>query len=147
MQEYYKVDLSKYSNIEASFSVNEDNTIILAKFSGLYKKGSLGNGDGTFMFSTLVSYYFMVEPITIILDLEDLEYEWGNRIIKAINFFSEIGRDDDERAKAIVIILSAKNETAIKQIEPLFNRGGRMYCHSLEEADSMSLEVVREYLS
>jgi len=146
MKNYQNIDLNKYSSIKHTFSVNEDNTVMVVKFSGLYRKGSLGNGDGIFMFSLLATHYYIFESITIILDLQDLDYEWGNTIFKSLNFFDEIGRDNDEKDKTVIIIPSAQNEMTIKEIESHLSNGRRIYCTSLEDAEARALKIVTEYL-
>ena len=60
-------------------------------FVGRYGNGSLGNGDGRFMVAMAHAALNAWWPLGLILDLRELQYEFGNTILDAIN----AGRDDD----------------------------------------------------
>jgi hypothetical protein len=144
---FNQVDISKYSQIVSAFSLSDDATILVAKFSGLYTKGSMGNSDGVFMYSMLASYYFAFEPITIILDLSQLDYQWGNTIYTSINFFDGVGRDESEKQKKMIVLLSDKNVNAIMELDKsLIGKGQRVFCNSLLEAVDIAEKEVKSYL-
>lgn len=144
--ELFKVDLTKFSNIICESSVSDDCAILYVKASGSYGVGSLGNPDGLYLVSHLAAHYFVYEPICIILDLRDLEYTWGNTIYRALNFFDEIGRDEDEKDKLNIIITSSKNQEAINGILERVVVGKRFLCTSYEDALNVAIKNVEEYL-
>src|SRR5687768_5273505 len=109
-----QVDLSKYSALQASVFLTLDNTVIVAKFQGVYRHGSEGNGDGLFMAATIAAYVAIWNPLGLILDLRELQYEWGNTILKSVNFFSEYGRDPEEQAKRIIIVTTGATRAALQ---------------------------------
>lgn len=119
------VTLSEYSQLSSSFSSCDDGALLLAQFSGSYKIGSLGNGDGMFMFSMLAAHYLLFESICIVLDLRKLEYSWGNTISKSINFFSEIGRDAEEREKRVIILATGETLKSLLTLDERFDSGNR----------------------
>ena len=78
-----------------------------------------------------MSYYFLFEPIAVIIDLQELQYEWGNTILKTLNLFSEIGRDEYEKRKHTFIITSDKNDIAINSL--------------LKKLDNKHIQVCKKY--
>ncbi len=104
--------------IKSSISVDSERTYLYAKFEGEYPVGSLGNGEGMFIFSKISAAYFLFDTIVnIIVDLSDLEYKKGNTLLKAINFFEEIGRDLEEKDKKVIVISSSSNYESIKSLK------------------------------
>lgn len=146
MKELHKINIDNYSKLEASFSTNDEGTILYAKYSGEYAHGSSGNGDGIFMFAKLASYYSAVSPITIILDLRELQYQWGNTIFSTLLFFEEIGRDAEERSKKLFIIYSEKNKEALGVKQEIPTKGNTIYTDSYDDAWDRATEEVKRYL-
>lgn len=141
-----KINLDKSSNINCDFEITEDNTILYVKVSGDYRSGSEGNSDGLYLFSLIVANYFMYEPICIILDLRNIKYNWGNTILKSLNFFNEIGRDEDEKNKLIIIIHSSENLIALTELLKMVANSNRIMCKNYDEALSAAIRNVEEYL-
>jgi hypothetical protein len=141
-----KIDLEKFKSIHCDFAITNDNAILYINVSGNYKTGSEGNSDGLYLFSLITSYYFVYEPICIILDLRNLKYIWGNTILKSLNFFNEIGRDDEEREKLIINILSAENQNSLENVLKTTSDGNRFLCRNYDEAISTAIKNVEEYL-
>lgn len=144
--ELNKIDLKQSSNITCDATIAEDNTILCVNVFGEYRSGSKGNPDGLYLFSFLVAYYFVFEPIAIILDLSRLEYTWGNTILKSLNFFTEIGRDTDEKNKSIIIIHSPNNRQAIYDVLKFTIESNRILCKDYDEALGVAIKKVDEYL-
>ncbi len=142
-----RIDLEKFKSILCDFAISEDNTILYVKSSGNYKHGSEGNSDGLYLFSLLAAYYFVYEPICIILDLTNLKYTWGNTILKSLNFFNEVGRDKEEKRKMVIIIHSSENQSAITDLLKMTSEGNRFLCESFDEAISQAVKNVGEYWS
>lgn len=141
-----KIELKNYSQLNCDFSIAEDNSILYAKISGTYRKGTEGNPDGLYMYSLLAAHYFISEPICLILDLTNLDYSWGNTIVKSLNFFYEVGREEDERDKTIIIIPSEKNGDSIKALLEMINGGNRVLCRDDEEAFKIAVKRIEAYL-
>jgi len=141
-----RVDLRQFSGIICDFTITEDNTILFVKALGKYRSGSDGNCDGLYLFSVLVAYYFVYEPISMILDVRDLEYSWGNTILKSLNFFNEVARDNDEKNKVIIIIHSDENQQAITGVLKMLKDGKQILCKDPDEAFGIAIEKVQKYL-
>jgi hypothetical protein len=139
------VDLSMYSSLLASFFMNDDGTLLLARYSGVYGKGSAGNGDGAFMFSTLAAYYYLSEPPCIILDLSCLQYEWGNTISKTINFYGEVSRDESEQVRKVIVIAKGRTLAALEGLNRCLNVSTAIFVETEEQAIDLAVIEVEKY--
>ena len=142
---FIEVNLENVSNLKCTFSISENFSVLYLKVVGKYGYGSRGNGDGIYLFTQLAAYFYAYDPITIIVDLREMEYEWGDLLSKTILFFKYIGRDEYELEQVVNIVVSEHNEDAIKGILQFFGRDTLCF-HSLEEAKENALKVVRAYL-
>jgi len=145
--EYLKPISLPASHLSCSFAIDPEGTVVFATFSGFYGNGSAGNGDGLYMFSMLAAHYLIFESICVVLDLRGLEYHWGNTILKTINFFHELGRDSDEKAKRVIIVTSEKNREALESLEKSVTGGNRTYCESFDDALVMARKEIQAYLA
>lgn len=124
-----------YSKIKSRIYLDKDQKILFGKFSGIYRPGSKGNDDGLFIFSKICSVYFLFETLSaLVIDLTDLEYTWGNTILKSLNFFNEIGRDDTEKEKRVIIVTSESNFDAIDSLIKNIHKENIIVEHSSDEA-------------
>jgi hypothetical protein len=120
---------------------------MLARFEGNYRHGSQGNGDGLFMAATLAAHFAVLEPFCIVLDLRELNYEWGNTILKAINFFFEYGRDESEVKRPVIVVATGTTRQAINELERLVNSGRRIHCETLSDALAFAEREAEVYLA
>lgn len=141
-----KVELKGYNNINCEVFINDDGSIMVADISGNYRHGSEGNPDGMYLYSVIVSHYFVLEPVSVILDIRRLDYQWGNTLLKSLNFFLETGRDDEERARIIIIVASVENKTAVSELLNMAKEGNRILCDTYEEAVNLAKAHVQEFL-
>jgi hypothetical protein len=141
----HKINLNNYSSIECNVSVNDNGTIMVANIFGNYGRGSEGNPDGLYIYSVVAAHYLVLEPISIILDIRHLNYSWGNTLLKALNFFFEIGRDDDERNKIVIIVTSEENRKAIIELLEMVNAGNRVLCDDYEKAFEIANSHVENF--
>lgn len=144
MKGFSDISLSPSANISVAFKVNEEGTILWAAYKGIYGHGSSGNADAEIMFRELAAAYFTINPITIVLDLRELEYTWGNTILKVINFFNEVGRGDEENEKKVIYLLSEKNSEGILGL--VGNDRSKLICKMPEQAVDLANSFVKQYL-
>jgi len=112
-----EIYINDMSSIKSNLYLDKDKKLLLGRFIGDYKKGSKGNLDGLFIFSKIASIYFLYDLISVLVfDLRELNYSWGNTLLKSLNFFNEIGRDKEEKEKKIVVVLSQQNKDSIKDL-------------------------------
>ena len=54
--------------------------ILVVKYSGKYGFGSSGNSDAKFMYAKGCFGLAAIEPLGVLIDLSELEYEWGDML-------------------------------------------------------------------
>lgn len=133
-------------NLELDFSISENHQILVANVAGIYGEGSTGNVDGLYLFYHLTGCYFLYEPITIILDLRALKYKWGNTLLKSLNFFIEIGRDEEEMEKKVVVITSEENNAEIESLIGFVKGKGIVLTDQMNKAMDIAEKNVKAYL-
>ena len=142
-----EIIIEDFSNLRAEIKINKKRTILLARFKGVYRKGSQGNGDGLFMLSKIAAVYFMFESISaLVLDLTSLTYEWGNTIDKSLTFFDEIGRDESEMEKKVVIVPSSSNKAAIVGLLSSMGNKSAIIVNGIDEALAVAENEASKYL-
>ncbi len=141
-----RIEIDSFSQIKIDVHSIQDNKILVFKFSGKYRSGSEGNSDGLFMFSSVTSHYFVYEPITIILDLSSLEYTWGNTLLKSINFFNEVGRDEEEKNKGLIIVPSNMNKEKLVELTKMASPSKMIISDTFDKAINEAQEIVTEFL-
>ncbi|MDC1142299.1 hypothetical protein OAU50_04345 [Planctomycetota bacterium] len=141
------IELSEFSELKASFFSDSSNLLLAAKFSGAYGRGSRGNGDGSYMVASLAAHCAVVEPVCIILDLSELDYTFGNTILKATNYFAEYGRDDEERDRCVLIVASGSTQSALKDLDEAVTAGNRKYFDKLQAAFEEAEKITAEFMS
>ena len=144
---FSKIELSAYSKLRCEAAVSSDCAVLLLSFAGEYRSGSGGNGDGLYMAAMTAAYCSLFEPASLVLDLEKLNYIWGNTISRTINFFWETGRDDDERSRSVVIVATGANRSALETIEGQITSGNRFYADTVAQALVLAEESARDYLA
>lgn len=144
---FSKSRLHDFSKIKHEALYNEDRTVLMVKFSGYYNPDAEGVFDGLYMHAMLASHYFIYEPVTIILDLRELEYTGGQTILKSINFFGVIGRDELEQHKRVIIIASRENKAAIDEALSILPAPNQEICGYYETAIRIATQIVNNYFS
>ena len=144
---FSKSRLPDFSKIKHEALYNEDRTVLMVKFSGYYHPYPEGIFDGMYMHSILVSEYFIYEPITIILDLRELDYTVGQTIFKSINFFGVIGRNELEFQKKVIIIASRENKEAIDKALSILPEPNQEICGYYETAIRIATQIVNNYFA
>lgn len=99
------------SNINIQFFLDKSDLddfkdILIIKFSGKYRDGSQGNSDAQYMFAMGEFGAKLYEPFGIIIELSQLEYNWGDLLEKVFN----IGVENDIHN---VVIIGEKCKTGI----------------------------------
>lgn len=140
------IEIHNYSRLDSKIFINDDQTILVGEFAGIYRNGSEGNSDGLFMLSKMVSAYFLFETIAVIIyDLRGLEYKWGNTLLKPLQIFEEIGRDEEETKKKIVIVSSPINNDPIRELLKMKINYEHLIYMDMDEAMSRAKIEVSKY--
>ena len=103
------VEILKSENIIIEFKESDlHSSILIAKFRGKIPDGSLGTKDSNYIRQQiglcLINSYFC----SVLLDLTDLTYNWGDSIVSAFEIINQISYSDTKIDNAFV--LSDKNK-------------------------------------
>lgn len=144
---FIKINIEEKTNIKSDIFINNENNMILAAFKGNYNEGSKGNLDGLYIFSKIASHYFLFDTIAVILlDFRNLNYKFGNTLLKSLNFYEEIGRDDEEKSKIVFILVSKQNLNPILDLLKMKTKRNYIIYEDYDEAINDSLLYARKYL-
>lgn len=90
LKELNPEDLSeiKVQYLRGSSRITDYYDILTIKYSGKYGIGSAGNGDAQYMYAKGEYGLNCYEPMAAILDLSEIEYEWGDMMDLVFNIGS-----------------------------------------------------------
>lgn len=88
------VDLRSWSELgcELLRSDRPRSDVLVVRFTGTYRPGSLGNPDAAFMRAKVLEGMAGVDASGVVLDLRGLTYTWGNSLL---GVFDAMDRFDD----------------------------------------------------
>jgi hypothetical protein len=106
---------------------------LIVSFKGVYGYGSQGNGDAVFMEAIIKAALTAFEPLGLIIDLREMQYEWGDLIVRAF------GAGDSQYVNApfpTVAIMSDLNREGLTSLvlEEIGEEPSELLYESLEEA-------------
>lgn len=144
----YKFDIYDFgSNIKLVFKTDDSEGLIVAEVSGDYRSGSNGNNDAAIILAELSAYYLNFEPLTMIIDLSRMNYSWGNTLLKVLNLFKTIGRNEFERELFLGIVYSEQNKSAIASLIQCDESDlPENYFDSLPSAYNKAQEIIKKFL-
>lgn len=79
--------------------------VLVISFSGSYGYGSRGNADATFIVAKTMAGLAAYEPCCLILDFQEMSYEFGNSILRVWQEVAEY-RDYDDTAFPVLVVTS-----------------------------------------
>ena len=128
MKNLKKVELSQLSDIKVDyyFGASEENEILVIKYSGKYAFGSAGNTDAIYMNAMGKAAMEAWDPGAVIIDLQDLHYEWGDMLEYAFNISTDdtlplaviVGLGCEEAVRTLLLGIDSKE--SIDKIEWIF---------------------------
>lgn len=132
-------NLSDLSSIRYSYSVAQipgrlRSSILVVRFEGIYGTGCGGNGDATFMSAIIAAGIEAWEPEAIVLDLQNLAYQWGDLMGKPLSMHQCHGDSDSPLRTAVVVSDLNRNGLTSLLRDELFLHPSEIFFESLEEA-------------
>ena len=111
---------------------------LVVKFTGTYRDGSTGNADAEFMRGITKTAIGLWQPASVVLDLSELKYEWGDQMLEVIGAGGEQG-------KTVAVVVGVDCRRAVYSLIRAFDStppaaGFESIFDSLEDA----LEFVRQ---
>ncbi|WP_291138965.1 hypothetical protein [Flavobacterium sp. UBA7663] len=109
---FFEINYDKNEKLTTFFKTESNFGILYCKVVGKIAEGSKGNGECDYLFGKVCQYFFQVNPIVLVFDFIELEYQSGNRLAKTIDLFSQIEREKSD-TWPIVVITSENCENGI----------------------------------
>ncbi|MFT9820970.1 hypothetical protein [Lysinibacillus sp. NPDC056185] len=115
MKNLKKVELSQLSDIQVDyyFGVSEEIEILVIKYSGKYGFGSAGNTDAIYMNVMGKAAMEAWDPDAIIIDLQDINYEWGDMLEYVFNISADKYPNE---ALPLAVIVGTGCEKAVRTL-------------------------------
>ena len=109
---FFEINYEKNERLKTFFKTESNLGILYCKVIGQIDEGSKGNDECDYLFGKVCQYFFQVNPVVLVFDFTELKYQWGNRLSKTIDFFSQIERDKSD-TWPIVVITSENCENGV----------------------------------
>ena len=89
--------------------------MLLVELSGICSEGSEGENYGEFIYQQIGVALLTLKPVAILIDLRNLEYTFGDRIVKLFQIFSDIDIFHGE-GFITAFVISDKNKHGISSL-------------------------------
>ena len=116
MDNFQKISnqIEKLGDINCYFEVHTTESILKISIQGTCEIGSQGGNYGLYIYQTIGLSLLIHQPIGVIVDLTELNYEYGDRILNLFQVFSDVKPHGEDLI--IAYILSEKNKYGISSI-------------------------------
>lgn len=104
--------------------------LVQIAFKGEYRSGSQGNPDGDFILREVIQL-LLLEPDAIIIDFQQVQYDWGNRLLNVEQLLADLG---DSAPVGCVWLAGPQSERALKT---LFSES--LVCSSQRSAEAAAI--------
>ena len=101
-------------DVNCGFEIHTTESILKISLDGACGIGSQGENYGTYIYQSIGLALLIHQPIGIIIDLRDLTYEYGDRILSLFQVFSDVRPMGDDTINAYV--LSDKNKYGLSAL-------------------------------
>lgn len=108
MAELREVQTQYNCSLTSKFYLTEDRTILIADFDGVAGIRSEGNACSFFIYCKLAEYLIYFTPHAIVLDFRDLEYSWGNSIMRVFQVTEDVLGYGEPPYRPIILVVSDK---------------------------------------
>lgn len=104
---FIEKQLNEFTSLSYSLHVEElerpiYSTILMIKFVGEYGSGSAGNSDADYMSSIIEVANSIFSPDALIINLECLDYDWGDKLLKVFNHPSSFSGSENNCFSVVV---------------------------------------------
>jgi len=150
-----KVDIRPPGNLRCQFSVvdRQDDSkvpVLTIEFSGDYPEGSQGNKHGEYIAAMGLLGASIFDPWAIILDFRNLNYRWGNTLLKVfqdLSRFMDAENQPGEPEFPVIVVTSEKSRGGILS---LLTPNGAMepswHFNNIEAAIKAAFEAAQQWI-
>lgn len=142
----HKINYDQDPDITVSFEIDDDFRFLFCHVTGLIKEGSKGNNAADFLFGKLCQYFFQTDCYILILDFSNLQYSYGDRLRKSIDFFNHVGRDEYEKENPILLI-EPQDPQGINSLLDWIQPKHLQKVTNIQEAKKVALDLFDKYIN
>lgn len=137
-----------YSEVEEPADDDDFPLLLCVAFHGVYPDGSKGNDHGEFIARSTLTGLTHFEPWGLILDLRELEYRWGNTLLKVFDYVARFERPDPgEPSFPIVVVTSDKCRDAfLSLVTPTGSTAPAWHFEDMEAAIEHVAKLASEWI-
>ena len=125
------------------FEHTEEGSFIMIKLSGKTEEGSQEEKYGQFFYEKIGLAILHFQPVAILVDMQELEYSWGNQMLWLFEAFSHLRIFGDEEIISS-FVLSKKNRPGIYSLLALDVNPNEIFFMSYKKAYKYSLRKLEE---
>ncbi|MGG8495077.1 hypothetical protein ACQY1Q_01560 [Tenacibaculum sp. TC6] len=101
--------------VTCQFFEHEEENILLVKLAGVCSVGSSGENYGAYLYQKIGLALLTTQPNAVLVDLQELEYQFGDRISLLFQVFSQV-RIFDEEEIITAFVCSDKNKLGLASL-------------------------------
>ncbi|BDD07784.1 hypothetical protein FUAX_02160 [Fulvitalea axinellae] len=139
------IELPVPEEVDCRFFEHEEECILKVELSGRCSWGSRGWNYGDFLYRRVGLALLTVEPMAVLFDMEKLEYEYGDRMLRLFQLFDDI-RPSGESRILTAFVLSDSNRFGMSSLvgfdpdqphAPFFRNEDEAYRYLFKEYDKI----------
>ncbi|GLB52595.1 hypothetical protein NBRC110019_16350 [Neptunitalea chrysea] len=109
------IDITPREKVFCTCAAHKEENILLITLSGVCEYGSRGENYGRFFYEKIGLAILKHQPNAILVDMRNLSYEYGDRIVGVFQIFNEVRIFGDDTVLA-AFVLSDKNIKGIASL-------------------------------
>jgi len=106
-----KIEIEKVNDVVCQFYEHQEENILKVEITGKCCYGSRGENYGQYFVEKIGLALLKVEPTAVLIDLRDLEYEFGDRIYSLFHICAQIDKE-----LIVAYVLSDKNKHGLSSL-------------------------------
>lgn len=110
-----EIQIEEATEVNCLFYEHKEENILLIKIVGKCSKGSSGENYGQYLYQSIGLSLLKFKPNAVLIDMQDLEYQYGNRILDVFQICSDV-RIFDEDPILTSFVLSDKNRIGLSSL-------------------------------
>ena len=117
LTDFNKIDTSLYTsnNVKIDCFEHKEESILVINITGKLEDGSAAANDCNYIREQIAIAIYKTTPIAIIIDIQDMQYQYGNSIINAFAPLYEIDLFDGD-GFIYAFVLSDKNKYGLSSL-------------------------------
>lgn len=110
-----EVQIKESTEVNCLLYEHNEESILLIKIVGKCSYGSRGENYGEYLYQKIGLSLLTIQPLAVLVDMQDLEYQFGDRILKLFEIFSDV-QIFDEEGILTSFVLSDKNRFGLASL-------------------------------